>query len=106
MYIIYNIYIYDKTVSFINKVPSIKYNIAILNNGKKIEYIHIYIYIYIYIYIIYIYIYIYVYIYIPKIHKRFRMCHGDSLYPIQAFQPSLEFSLKHLAQKLNLISKT
>ena len=77
------------------------YNRAILNNGKKIEYIYIYIY-YIYIYIYYIYICTY----IPKIHKRFRMCQGDSLYPIQAFQTSLGFHLKPLAQKSNLISKT
>ena len=34
------------------------------------------------------------------------MCQGDSLYPIQAFQTSLGFHLKPLAQKSNLISKT
>ena len=56
----------------------------------------------------YVYIYIYICMYTYKhIYPKFiRGSECDSLYQIQAFQPSLEFHLKPLPQKLDLISKT
>ena len=54
----------------------------------------------------YTYIYICMYTYKHIYPKFIRGSECDSLYPIQAFQPSLEFHRKPLPQKLDLISKT